>query len=49
MNEEMMTKNLTSFGFLKHHGTMIKKVKPVFPAEDYPVWTSLATGKSPWL
>ena len=37
-------KNLTSFAYLKNHGTFLPKVKPVFPPEDYPVWTSLATG-----
>ena len=24
--------------------TVIPHVKPVFPTEDYPVWTSMATG-----
>ena len=29
------------------HGTTVKKIKPVFPTEDFPVWTSLATGRYP--
>ena len=37
-------KNLTSFAYLRAHGTSIPFIDPVFPTEDYPVWTSLATG-----
>ena len=33
-----------SFEYLKEHGTLVPHVKPVFPPEDYPVWTSIATG-----
>lgn len=40
-------KKLTSFGYLQRHGAFLPKVRPVFPAEDYPVWTSLATGLYP--
>ena len=36
-----------SFEYLKEHGTFVPRVKPVFPPEDYPVWTSIATGKRP--
>lgn len=38
-------KNLTSFAYLRKHGVSIPTVRPVFPSEDFPVWTSLATGK----
>ena len=37
--------NLTSFSYLRKHGTVIPTVQPVFPTEDYPAWTSIATGK----
>lgn len=37
---------LTSFKYLKKYGSFIPRVKPVFPPEDYPTWTSIATG---WL
>ena len=37
--------NLTAFAYLRKHGVPIPSVTPVFPPEDYPVWTSLATGK----
>lgn len=36
-----------SFKYLKEHGSVIPHVKPVFPPEDYPVWTSIATGLYP--
>jgi hypothetical protein len=36
--------NLTSFAYLRKHGTSIPFVNPVFPTEDYPVWTTIATG-----
>merc|ERR1719412_940185 len=39
--------NFGSFEYLKEHGTLIPHVKPVFPPEDYPVWTSMATGLYP--
>ena len=35
----------TAFAYLKKHGSSIPMVDPVFPTEDYPVWTSLATGR----
>jgi len=38
---------LTSFQYMMEHGTTVKRIKPVFPTEDYPVWTSLATGRYP--
>lgn len=38
---------LTSFKYLKKYGSFIPRVKPVFPPEDYPTWTSIATGKYP--
>ncbi len=44
---EKIMKNLTSFDYLRQHGSLVPKVKAVFPAEDYPVWTSLATGLYP--
>ena len=34
----------TAFEYLKKHGSSIPLVDPVFPTEDYPVWTSLSTG-----
>ena len=37
--------NLTAFAYLRKHGVSIPSVTPVFPPEDYPVWTSMATGK----
>ena len=37
--------NLTAFAYLRKHGVSIPSVTPVFPTEDYPVWTSLATGR----
>jgi hypothetical protein len=37
-------KSLTSFAYLRQHGTTIPFVTPVFPPEDFPVWTSIATG-----
>ena len=40
-------KSLTSFEYLKKHGTSIPFVNAVFPTEDYPVWTSIATGQHP--
>jgi len=39
--------NLTSFAYLMQHGTTVDRVKPVFPPEDFPVWTSIATGSYP--
>jgi len=39
--------NLTAFAYLRKHGVSIPQVTPVFPPEDYPVWTSLATGRHP--
>ena len=39
--------SLTSFAYLKKHGTSIPFVNAVFPTEDYPVWTSIATGQHP--
>ena len=39
--------NLTSFAYLMEHGTTISHLRPVFPTEDYPVWTSMATGLHP--
>lgn len=44
---EAHKKNLTSFRYMANHGTTIPLVQPSFPAEDYPVWTSLATGLYP--
>jgi len=41
------TNDFGSFKYLKEHGTLIPHVKPVFPTEDYPVWTSMATGLYP--
>lgn len=38
---------LASFRYLRRHGTHMPMVRPVFPPEDYPVWTSMATGKYP--
>lgn len=38
-------KNLTAFAYLRKHGVSIPTVEPVFPTEDYPIWTSLATGQ----
>ena len=46
LNDHVM-KNLTSFDYLRQHGSYAPKLKGVFPAEDYPVWTSLATGLYP--
>ena len=37
-------KNLTAFAYLKKHGTSIPFVNTIFPTEDYPVWTTMATG-----
>ena len=37
--------NLTAFAYLRKHGVSIPSVTPVFPPEDYPVWTSMATGR----
>jgi len=39
--------NLTAFAYLRKHGVSIPSVTPVFPPEDYPVWTSMATGRHP--
>jgi len=39
--------NLTAFAYLRKHGTSIPHVSTVFPTEDYPVWTSMATGQYP--
>jgi len=39
--------DLTAFAYLREHGVSIPSVTPVFPPEDYPVWTSLATGRHP--
>jgi len=39
--------NLTSFAYLMQHGTTVSRVKPVFPPEDFPVWTSMSTGCYP--
>jgi len=44
---EGRTHNLTSFQYLMEHGTTVNRVKPVFPTEDFPVWTSFATGRYP--
>lgn len=44
---EGRTEDLTSFRYMMEHGTTVKRVKPVFPTEDFPVWTSLATGRYP--
>ena len=33
--------------YLMEHGTTVNRVKPVFPTEDFPVWTSFATGRYP--
>ncbi len=44
---EAHKENLTSFSYMRRHGSAFPKVKPVFPPEDYPVWTSLATGLYP--
>jgi len=44
---EGRTHELTSFKYMMEHGTTVKRIKPVFPTEDYPVWTSLATGRYP--
>jgi len=44
---EGRTDDLPSFRYLMQHGTTVKRIKPVFPTEDFPVWTSLATGRYP--
>ena len=41
--------NLASFRYLRRHGTFMPMVRPVFPPEDYPVWTSMATGSGLYL
>ena len=41
--------NLASFRYLRRHGTFMPMVRPVFPPEDYPVWTSMATGSRLYL
>jgi len=43
---EDQKKPLTSFAYFKQHGTTIPFVTPVFPPEDFPVWTSMATGEN---
>eukprot|EP00095_Tigriopus_kingsejongensis_P000745 maker-scaffold273_size229271-snap-gene-1.19 protein:Tk00745 transcript:maker-scaffold273_size229271-snap-gene-1.19-mRNA-1 annotation:"hypothetical protein DAPPUDRAFT_31637" len=40
-------KLMTSFQYLKKHGSFVPSVIPVFPPEDYPTWSSIATGKYP--
>ena len=30
---------------MSKHGSKIPKVQPIFPSEDYPVWSSIATGQ----
>uniref|UniRef100_A0A0K2UR48 glycerophosphocholine cholinephosphodiesterase n=1 Tax=Lepeophtheirus salmonis TaxID=72036 RepID=A0A0K2UR48_LEPSM len=37
-------KSLKSFAYLSQHGTTIPKVTPSFPAEDFSVWSSIASG-----
>ena len=43
---DMHPNSFGSFQYLRQHGTFIPHVKPVFPPEDYPVWTSIATGNN---
>ncbi len=44
---EAHKKNLTSFEYLRTHGTTVPVVEPIFPPEDYPSWTTIATGRVP--
>lgn len=37
--------NLSAFAYLQKHGTTIPFVNSIFPTEDYPTWTSIATGR----